>query len=305
MAEVKIPTSILVIVLIAVAVIGMNAGWFGASNQNPSDGTTNVPSTLGVTVTLNTRDALSPTGANAVAQYYIFDNTGKFFTEGTTTAGTSDVVLNALNSYKILTFQNATYAPVVTEYTVPAGKNKDTLTINLMPLSAAVISRVQDSLGDSSDATLNNVGLGTQRSFKLVYYANDSSAQLYKPVIAVNYNTTSTASNGVALTGLSAVPCPSRLSTASGFTKVCFQDTSLLTVSGPKELVGTVLFSSTMLPVNASTITFNVVDTQMYGNPNYKSVGLTAFVEGTQNANDLSNVGKSDSNTGTLTIALD
>ena len=66
MAELKIPMGVLVLVGVVLLVVGMNAGWFGgnAANTNPSDGTTNVPSTLGVTVTLNTRDVLSPTGAN-------------------------------------------------------------------------------------------------------------------------------------------------------------------------------------------------------------------------------------------------
>lgn len=305
MAEVKIPMGVLVIGLIVIAVIGYNAGWFGGNaaptNVNPNDGTTNVPSTLGVTVTLNTRNVLSPTGENANVSYYIFDKDGKYFTEGTTSAGTADVTLNALNSYKILTYGATTYAPKVTDYTVPSGKNKDTVNIDLYPLSDPSIDRVQDALGDTTDSNIT-LGLGQQKSFKIVYSAGNASSQLYKPVIVVDYQTNYTASNGVTISGLSQVTCPSRLSTTSGFTKVCFQDASLSTTESPRTLQGSILASSSITPESNDQITFTVIDSMMYANPNYKSVGFSAFIEGTQNANDLSNVGKADSGSATITI---
>lgn len=303
MAELKVNSTVIVIGVIVFILIGINAGWFSGTktNTNPTDGTLNVPSTLGVTVTLNTRNALSATGENANVSYYIFDSTGKYFADGTTSAGTADVVLNALNSYKILTYGATTYAPVVTDYTVPAGKNKDTLTIVLNPLSDPKIDRVQDALGDTTDSNIT-LGLGSQRGFKVIYSAGNASSEVYKPVIVVDYATNSTASNGVTFTGLTAVACPSRLSVSTGQTKVCFQDATLLTKNSPREVSGSIIASETIAPVSNSVITFTVIDTIIYSNPNYKSVGLSAFVEGTQNANDLSNVGRADSNSATLTI---
>lgn len=261
-----------------------------------------VPSTLAVTVTLNTRNALSATGENANVSYYIFDAAGKYIKEGTTSAGTADVSLNVNQKYQILTYGATTYAPKVTEYTVPTGVNSDTVTIDLYPLSDPTINRVQDSLGDTTDANIS-VGLGYQRSFKVVYSSNNASAQLYKPVVVIDYNTTSTASNGVVISGLNKVDCPTRLSVSTGRTKACFADTSLNTVNSPRELQGSIKFSESVTPASTDNIVVTVIDSMIYANPNYKSVGLSAFVEGTQNANDLSNVGRTDSSTVNLGFA--
>jgi uncharacterized membrane protein YphA (DoxX/SURF4 family) len=55
-------------------------------------------------------------------------------------------------------------------------------------------------------------------------------------------------------------------------------------------------------PQSGDVLTFTVIDTMMYSNPNYQTVGLSGFVEGTQNANDKTNVGTPDSNSVALTF---
>lgn len=296
-------TTIFVIAAIILVLVGMQQGWFngsGSSNNTNVNPSANVPSTLGVTVTLNTRDALSATGKNANVSYYIFDKDGKYYKEGSTAAGTADVTLNALESYKILTFAATTYAPIVTDYTVPSGKNSDTVTINLYPLATPSIDRVQDALGDTTDSNIT-IGLGAQKSFKLYYSAGNASSQIYKPVIVIDYNTSSTAANGITLGSLPQVTCPDRLTTSAGRSKVCFQDVSLLTANSPQVLTGSIKASDTVTPGSNDVITFKVIDTMMYADPNYKSVGINAFKEGTQNANDKSNVGAPDSGSSTIT----
>lgn len=291
-----------VIAVIAIILVGVNQGWFSGNAAAPTvNPSANVPSDLSVTVTLNTRNVLSATGENANVSYYIFDSAGKYVTEGTTAAGTASVSLNALKSYQILTLGATTYAPKVTAYTVPSGVGSDTIAIDMSPLSTPKIDRVQDALGDTTDSNIT-LGLGAQKSFKLYYSAGNASAMVYKPVIVVDYATNATASNGITLGSLSIVTCPDRLSTSAGRTKVCFQDNNLLTANSPQVLTGSIKASDTITPASNDVVTFTVIDTMMYANPNYKSVGLTAFVEGTQNANDKSNVGRADSNSLSLTI---
>lgn len=298
MAELKLNTGVLVVIGIVLIAFLWNAGVF--ESKTSPEPSANVPSDLSVTVTLNTRNALSATGANANVSYYIFGADGKYVTEGTTAAGTASVSLNALASYQILTLQATTYAPKVTAYTVPSGVGSDTIAIDMYPLATPVVDSVQDALGDTTDSNIT-LGLGAQKGFKIYYSAGNASSEVYKPVIVVDYNTSSTAASGIAISGLSTVTCPDRLTTATGRSKVCFQDASLKTANSPMVLSGSVKASDTITPGSNDVLTFTVIDTMMYANPNYKSVGISAFVEGTQNANDKSNVGTPDSNSKTIT----
>ena len=102
------------------------------------------------------------------------------------------------------------------------------------------------------------------------------------------------------LGGLSKVACPVRITASAGTKNICFQDATLKTTEGIRSRAGNILFSSSVTPTNGDSLTVRVLDTQMYLNPNWALTGISAFLEGTENPNDQSNVGASDSATSTL-----
>lgn len=251
------------------------------------------PSTLKTTLTLNTKDALAPTDVNANVTCYIFNKAdNSYVTSVTTATGTADVDVNWGKTYTLLCYidSGTKYYPVEKEVTVTDGSSKVTVNLGLNKASNATISSVVDPVDLNANITSS---AGSQVNFEVWYKPTVASSMVNKPVILVNANQTSV--TDVYLSGLSKVTCPTRLTTTSGTKNLCFQDVSLKTADGLRKVSGSVLFSASVTPASTDGLTFTVIDTQAYADPNYATVGRTAFKEGTENPNDYSNVGATDS----------
>lgn len=299
---------VLVILLIVVAIYGYNQGWFanilGSKTTDTSvanDGA--YPSDLKQTLTLNTKDSLSPTDLNANVSYYLFDANGAYEKSGTTVAGTASIDINYGQKYTVIAFLqsgNNSYAPVKQDFTADSEKSLKTLTLQVAPLSMASITSVRDPV-DLNQNISNDAG--SQVPFDIIYKVNTANEEIYNPVIVVDVNKTSTANNGVAITGLTAITCPARLSISTERQKYCFQDTTLKSKDGLRVLGATILFSSTKTPADQDNLIITILNSGMYTDPNFASTGISAFKEGAENPNDLSVLGASDSATYQLDLA--
>jgi hypothetical protein len=290
----------MVIWVIVIAVAGLlayNAGMFDRTPVVPEGGIGG-PDTQLQAVTLLTKDALAPTDTSANVSYYVFDKAGKYVASGTSSAGVATFNLNWGQDYDVIAFSASTFYPEQKAISTKNAGGMVTETMSFMPVSNATVNYVRNP----DDMTTNiSVGLGLPVSFDLRYSVTLASSALYKPVIVVDVNQTSV--QDVNLGGLSKVACPTRITTEAGRRNICFQDSTLKTTDAPRQLSGSILFSSSVTPSTEDTMTVKVIDTQMYLNPNWAVVGKSAFLEGTENPNDLSNVGASDSATATLGFA--
>lgn len=291
--------TVLWVVLIAIGALLV----FSYMNKAPVTPTGNdkYPSNLKTTLTLITKDALAPTDTNANVTYYIFKKAdGSYVTSGTTSAGTGSVDVNWGEEYTILAYQDSgtKFYPVTKDVNLNDGQSAVTVSLGLMKVSNATISAVVDPVDLNANIT---AAAGSQVNFEIWYKTTSASSATNAPVIVVTANQTSV--QDVYLSGLNKVTCPTRITTSGGTKNMCYQDTTLKTSDGLRKVVGSVLFSSSVTPSTLDGLTVTVIDTQEYADPNYAVTGISAFKMGTENPNDYSNVGASDSATGFIQFA--
>jgi len=251
------------------------------------------PSDLETTITLNTKDALATTDTDATVSYYVFKSNGEFVKSGTTSSGTASFTVNWAGDYEVLAYYDTgtKFYPESITFTADGGEGaQKTINMGLIPASNITIDLARDPVDLDGNIT---VGTGQQVNFDLLYHVTDASSATYKPVITVDVNRTSV--SDVSLGGLPEVACPDRLSVDSGRKLMCFQDSTLKSIEHIRILQGSILFSSSTAPgTGTEYMKFDVIDTQMYADPNYAVKGRSAFKEGTEDPNDDSNVGASD-----------
>lgn len=283
------------IVLIAVGVVlytnGSLNGILGGGASTPTpDKTILYPSTLETTITLNTKDALATTDTNANVSYYVFKSDGSFLKSGTTATGTASFTVNYIGDYEILAYSDSTYYPVTSTFTVEEGAAQKTINLALNAVSNLTVVTVRDPVDFDQNMSCS---AGATSDFEVIYKTTKANAATYKPVIVVDANSTS--SKTVTMSGLTAVGCPSRLTTSAGRQKYCFQADTVASTAGQTAKKGTITWSASPAVGASEQTTISVLDTQEYADTNFATIGKAAFHEGTQNPADLSNVGASDS----------
>jgi hypothetical protein len=252
-----------------------------------------VPSTGLTAITLNTKDALSPTDKDANVSYYLFTKDGKFYKSGSTSAGTATVNVNYGADYDLIAFSDSTYYPVKTAFNADGGMGAaQSINLALNPVSNITVSGVYD---DVTGTTSNiSAGLGAQTSFRILYKVTTASSATHSPVIVVDANQTSV--QDVTLGSLTKVACPQRLTTSAGRKKICFQDSDIKSSEGVRTVKGSVLFSASTTPSSVDGLFVIVIDTQGYLDPNYVVKGSSGFHENTENLNTNAQIGATDSN---------
>jgi len=292
-------TGMIVIIVAVVAILAVTQGWIdnpfaGGTTTGPSQEGA-YPSDLETTITLNTKDALATTDTDATVNYYVFKSTGEYLKSGTTASGTASFTVNWAGDYEVLAFYDTgtKFYPESISFTANGGEGaQKTINMGLMPDSNATVNDLRDPVDLNNNVS---VGLGQSVNFELIYSVTSASSAIKDPVIVfdVNQSTVSDISFG----GLSKVTCPTRLTSLATHYKICFQDTTLKATEGVRTRQGAILFSgsTTQSTLNTEYMEVTILDTQMYADPNYASIGRSAFKLGTEDPNDNSNVGATDS----------
>jgi len=266
------------------------------------------PSDRTVTANLVFTDILATTPTNVDATYYLFTSDGKYFTSGQAGSdGAAAVDVNYGGTYKLLGMNDSTqgggttdYYPAETTFTADEGGSAQIpVSLQLYKESNATVSDIRDPVDLNANIS---TGLGATSDFEILFKATTSNAAVHKPVIAVLYNSTCiTSATDLTISGASSVDCPSRITSTQGATQAytCF-DTGiewLKSADSLKTFRGSVKFSATTACGTTNGLTGSVIDTGMYLDPNYQTVGYSAFHWATEDENDNSNIGATDSAT--------
>lgn len=303
--------TILVIALVAIgAFLLMNGGSFNLGNLFSSGNgqvDAGYPSDLKTTVTLNTGDKLATSATAANISYYVFDaKDGKFLKEGTTSAGTASFTVPTAGNYKVIAYDDSSttaevdYLPITVEFSTdgdtPTGRAIQTVNADLLRESNITIKSVIDPVDLDGNISLS---AGGTASFDVKIQTERSYAAIYKPVIRVQGN--ASCIDEIKFSSLQKVDCPDRLQESTNFKQYCYQDSRTITTSeGLQVYTGTVIGdTATACPSAAGATVQNqiqvqVLDTQMYIEPDYKTKGISAFKEGTENPISNADVGVGD-----------
>ncbi len=285
------------IVVVVIALVVFGGGDFlsnlGGDDSGNVGGDGNVPSDLKTTITLNTGDALATTATDANVTYYVFDSSGKYLESSTTSTGTASFTVPVNQEYTLILMDDNDgiydYLPLQTTFNSGNGP-EETLNYDLFRESNVTISSTQDPIDLNTNVSH---GLGQTSAYDVLIKAELSSAAAYKPVMRITFNATSVES--VALGGLSEVSCPSRLTTTLEQSQTCFDlgIDYLKSAQGIVRLSGSVLFDSITAQgqTEDQRLGFTVLDTCLWKETDWKSSGLSAFKEGTEDSTDKSNCG--------------
>jgi len=296
----------LVIVGVLVYQSGGLGDLFGASNdqQQPDD---LYPADLKTTVTLNTGDELATSATDANVSYYVFSPSGKFLKDGTTSAGTASfTVPTGVSGYQLLAYDDTSstaeidYLPIQLTFSTdgenPEERADKTINVDLIRESNTTVEAAQDPVD------LNSVvatGAGQTVNFDVLISAELSNAAVYKPVLYLIGNSSCVAD--INFPALTEVTCPDRLNWndyAENGNDWCFEYGSMLKSSdGILTLNGYFeVDASTDCPASGDgdAINITVIDTGIYREANYKTIGISAFKYGTENPIDNSNIGSGD-----------
>ena len=279
------------IVIIVAALLLYQGGFFNSLlGKGSKEVSEQYPSDLKQSLTINTKDALASTDTDADVSYYLFDDKGAWVKSGATVNGTATIDINYGKEYTIIAYSDSAYYPVTETFKAEGGQSIKTLNLALNPVSNATIVSLRDPV--DLDSNISSTA-GSQVDFDLIYKVTSPNSAINEPIIVVDVNQTSV--QDVYLSGLNKVTCPTRISVGSGRKLFCFQDTTLLSKNGLRTVSGNVLFSSSITPSKTDLLYVTIIDKQMYADPNYATVGISAFKVGAENPNTLADVGASDS----------
>ena len=282
-----IAIAVVAVVLVATGTINLG-GILGDRDTTPDFG---VPADHLVEITLNTGDKLATATTAANVSYYIFTSDGTYLLGGETGgAGSDEISLPVNTNYQIIMYRDGQYIPLKTTFNTGTAPVK-TLNYDLYAQSNATITGARNPI----DFTQNlSTGLGRAVEFEFRVESESSNAAVYKPVVRVEYNQTSV--DKVEMIGLSSVPCPGRLTTGAERAQSCYAYSGDMIVhaEGSKLLRGVVTFDSITPASNVDGINIIVLDTGMYQQPAWRTIGISAFREGTENPNTKANIGSSE-----------
>jgi len=305
-----------VIFIIIGLIVAVMMGWVALPNINLGGGNGNedsYPSDLKTSVTLYTGDALATTPTNVNASYYIFDSSGNYLKEGTTSSGTATFTVPTGGNYKYIVYDDtsgtANLDYIYKEGTFSTdgedvtGRALKTVTVDLYRESNTTISLVKDPL--DNDANIS-VGLGQTASFDVFISTETSKAAINNPVILVKAN--ASCIEEVNFPALTKVPCPDRVTAGADRNQYCFKrDGIILSSEGIVTLSANILLdSSTECDTSGSEaehLLIYILDTGIYKEPDYRVKGYSAFKYGTENPADNSNIGAGDSEVAYIGLA--
>lgn len=263
------------------------------------------PSDLKTTVTLNTGDALATTATNANVSYYVFDSSGKYLKEGTTSSGTASFTVPSGGNYRILIYDDSSataaidYLPIEVTFSTdgdsPADRAVTTVNVDLFRESNITVEAIRDPV--DLDRNVSQ-GVGQTVNFEVLISAETSNAVINKPILRIEGN--STCLELVTFPSLDAVTCPDRITLSTERKAWCFKyNDQVKSSDGIKTFAGNLkMDASTACPTasDVDNVNITVMDTGIYKEANYKTAGYSAFKYGSENPISNANIGAGDSN---------
>ena len=272
------------------------------------------PSTMKTSITLNTGDKLASSATDANVSYFVFDDSGNYLKEGTTSSGTATFNVPAgISDYQILVYDD-TSATAVLDY-LPGGyiddtdvfydiiplstdggdadkRAEQTINVNMLRESNTSLTSVVDPIDLNKNVTGS---AGETTSFDLYMKSETSNAAVREPIIVVQGNTTVV--EKVSFVGLTEGTCPDRLTVDYvGEQLWCFPtNENLLSSNGLRKYSGTVKIDDVTAASINDILTFHVSDTGIYREADYKTAGLSAFKYGAENPITNADIGAGDS----------
>ena len=297
------------IIIVAAAYFLFTSGALDMFSAGNGDVDNLYPSDLKTTVTLNTGDALATSATQATVNYYVFTSDGNYLKEGTTSSGTASFTVPTAGHYKLIAYYDATAGGGTSDYLAyettfstdgndPTGRAVQTVNMDLYKESNATIQAFRDPVDLDSNIT---VGAGQAVHFDILISATTAHAAVGKPVFLIDLN--SSEFSDVKMSGVTKVSCPDRVSTAAQHKHYCFQYSDMITSdSGIMMFTGTLYADSSNAPTSNSLVNATVIDTGLYLEPNYKTVGYSALRFGTENPISNADVGAADTAASSLTV---
>jgi len=281
---------------------GALGGLFSSKTETVTD---LYPSDLKTTITLNTQDKLATSPTDVTTDYFVFTSGGAFLSNGQTSSGTDSFTVPTGGNYKIIAFLDSVteFLPVEATFSTdgadPTKRSVQTVNLELYKSSNATISTVRDPV--DLDGNVTCTAANSACHFDVLFYATTSLATIGKPVIEIDVN--STAFDDITMSGLSEVPCPSRLTTESARTNWCFATGKDIPSSEGIVMYSGTLFVGAVGAIAGDEVNVTVIDTTGYLDADYQNAGYSAFHYGTENPVGKTNIGAADSNLFTLELA--
>lgn len=294
----------LLIGLIALAVYllytsGAFSGIFGGNNGGGVTIPDLPPSDKKVTITLNTKDALTEPALGANISYYVFTSGGAFYKEGSTTAGQVSFDVDSgtstqERSWTLIAYDDDDsgndYYPETMSFTTGTESMK-TINLLLYKEGSAKISAVLDPVD-------NNANISTARSateaFDIYWKVNETDTGYKNPNFYIEVNRSWAAD--IRCPDLTEVTCDAKLQAVSDLDMemYCFRKEGLFTsemASSATVVSCNVEFVSSDDAAATATIDVYAHDETMYKKDAYVTLGKDSFITAVIDPADNSNIG--------------
>ena len=265
------------------------------------------PSDKKTSITLNTKSALHEPALNANISYYIFTDSGEFYKEGTTSTGTVSFDVDSgtssvSRSWTLITYDDDDsgddYYPEELTFTTGTESLK---TINLLTYKegSAEVKSVLDPVDNDHNIT---TAQGSVEGISVYWKVNETDCGYMNPIFVLEANDTEV--DDIRCPGLSAYNCPSKIvdPASEQFELWCYQKEGMFTSEMSSSATSTecnVEFSSSVSAATTiSNITVTMIDESMYKEDAYITLGKDAFVIGSYDPGDNTDIGDTVEATG-------
>lgn len=267
-----------------------------------SETTTNCPSTMKTSLTINIQDELTSSATNINSEYYIFNGNSLVLEGNTGTDGTDTVDVTCGKDYSVVLLNTTAGASATTgayakTEKVQARYSTQPLNVQLTRFGTAKILGIENPADPARNANVSLTAGGT-KNFDLKFSANYTEKGFNKPTIMCQVNSTeiqdvngNTFSDGTEVVETTSLP--TRVSANAGFKYYGFVYPKMLTPAmGVRTLGGTIVVANSITPGTTSMMNCTVIDQATWKTADYKIAtkpedGFKEGMENTENNNDV------------------